>query len=187
MHSYSDTDLSTSTTRELIDELARERRDRALATDTYEKRAHELRVEEIQRWIAIHNTRATARLGGMSEERLLEIEALVRDFRDDIGSNPADRASWVVLDPDQHRRTVIVLGEVVDEVRRLQGEVAAMIPRYLPPAAEDFGAEPVVPHPLEIEVTSAAEIAAREQLFEEMSGVVGEVHEVDGIAVVRVV
>lgn len=141
--SADDGDIETWTTHKLLTELSTCRRMHEVETNMYAARALELRIVQIELVIARHNCRATRRLDGMSEQRLREIER-------EIGG-----------DHIAHGNVVRLVGELVAEVRRLQGEVSALLPRYLPP--EHLGAEPVVPPPLEMEVASPAEVLAREE------------------------
>lgn len=111
MHRFSDEDISKATTVDLIAELRIREEELEHATNKYERRALELRIGELQQWIGIHNARATHALDGMSEEQLQAIEDTLNDTTQVL-------ARGVVLD-------------LVKEVRRLQGQLAGMFPRYV--------------------------------------------------------
>lgn len=123
MPAFNHTDLSTFTTEQLIQELESKREaleieeSKLLDCDQYVRRALQLRVTEIRRWIAIHNTRATEAIEGMPEERLVGFE----------------RSAAKGEDFEAHH-----VAELLAEVRRLRGNT----PRgNTPPAApHDAGA-----------------------------------------------
>lgn len=120
MSAFNHTDLSTFTTEQLIQELDTTRaaleleESKHLDCDQYVRRALQLRVTEVRRWIAIHNTRATAAIEGMPEERLLAIQLAIG------GLNNAATIPEVMVDVP---RSVLV--ELLEEVRRLRGEPVA--------------------------------------------------------------
>lgn len=66
MSAYSGIDLSTSTTEQLIMLYNEQRAAIAGEGSITIRRARELRIAEIERWIAIHNARATAALDDAS-------------------------------------------------------------------------------------------------------------------------
>jgi len=156
-HRFSLRELSDFTTRDLIAELRDLTNEHKGERNMFARQALQLRIAAVEHTIARHNARATLKLEGITEDRMLEIERLVRD----IGDSPG--------------RDVSTIAELVGEVRRLQGENAKLlagphadygapfededaasrepfagpperlVPRDVPPAAEDFGADAVVP------------------------------------------
>lgn len=111
MHAFTNQDISKATTIELIDELNIRELELKAQTNKFAQRAIELRIAELQRWLGIHNARATHALEGMSDERLQEIEAAL----------------------DRDGATTILGGlvrELVGEIRRMQGQIATLFPRY---------------------------------------------------------
>jgi hypothetical protein len=125
-HRFSTLDLGRATTRDLISELRVCRTELEKERDKFVRPSLQAHIAAVEHMLAIHNARATAQMDGMAEDRLLEIEATLRHV--DTSTVPCE-----------------VVAELVAEIRRLQGERAMLLPRYMPPAAEDFGAEPVVP------------------------------------------
>lgn len=143
-------DLSTATTRDLITELRSLRHELERERDRFVRPALQNQIAAIEHMLAIHNARATRQLDGMPEERLQAIEATLA--HDDVSTVPRE-----------------VVGELVAEVRRLQGARAVLQQRLdVPPAAEDFGSEPVLHAPIHDDdgnrIMSPEEVAAREHV-----------------------
>lgn len=177
MYKFSNRDLMALTTEELISELKLRQAEHQVEINKFVRQALQNHIGAVEHVIAIHNARATTELlDGMPPARLREIEKLVSD----VGDSPG--------------RDVATIAELVTELRRLQGLCALLVLKFqpgsdeaapfqdndaaareplgawgCPPAAEDFGAEPVVHAPLHdddlaIEVTSAAEVAELERV-----------------------
>lgn len=125
---FSDFDIVSATTLELITELRKRRYELESERDKFVRPALQNHIAAVEHMIAIHNARATARMDGIPEERLLAIEATLA--HDDTSTVPRE-----------------VVAELCAEVRRLQGENAMLLPRFapdhgIPDAAEDFDDEP---------------------------------------------
>jgi hypothetical protein len=175
MYKFSNRDLMALTTEELISELKLRQAEHQVESNKFVRQALQNHIGAVEHVIAIHNARATTELlDGMPGARLRAVEATL--MHDDTATVPRE-----------------VVAELVAEVRRLQGVCALLVLKFrpdhdgapfqdndaaareplgawgCPPAAEDFGAEPVVHAPLHddqlaIEVTSAAEVAELERV-----------------------
>lgn len=175
-HRYNDIDMARSTTRELITELRALRHELAGERDRFVRPAIETRIAAVEHTLAIHNARATAQLDGMSEARLVAIEwAVARETageytlnRDHVLELVAEvrrlQGQCAMMPPEAAElrpklaQLASDLGDVDDQIHKIPGiGVAIKTLRYvrqclyetlrIPPAAEDFGAEPVVQQP----------------------------------------
>lgn len=97
---YTDRPLSSLSTRELIAELAGAESELESTCNLFGRRALEIRVSEIENWIAIHNARSSRSLQGIDDDRLSDITEKFSEHE--------------------------TVQELVYEVRRLQAELSKL-------------------------------------------------------------